>query len=381
MSRANREGGVGKLLSTAASALIAMSAFGLPTARAYAEDRCECTQQGPTGSAQSDPPGDIGWPVGMAAESAVAAKGPEYLEGIEYYRSDANGAPPANRITCEKPCMVLTSDMRELDYGYYVVNKATAMEGRLEVLGDVHLIVGAGLFTCGTIHVPEGSTLHLHLMAGKDGSSYICGDDDGPAIANEGKVVIAGDLELSGRASRGIDNRGALVMYCGRIDDCGAVGVSNKGTFDMYGGEIGGCTRAAVVNKGEFTLHDGRISNGRGDGVRAERGSTTRLHGGSVAGSTGMGVRADGEVYVSGDPCVADNAKGDVVLRGCTHQYFRLDGRLEEGAQIGVKCPKNHTFVVGYRGCQGDDDPTRFFTSNDGRTLVTDAIGNPLFVS
>ncbi len=159
--------------------------------------------------------------------------------------------------------------------------------------------------------------------------------------------------------------------------------VDEKITF-VSGGTISGGKRGVKVGSGcTFTMSGGNIVlNNSGDdkaaGVLVEDGGTFNMDGGSIMYNTtssgkgaGVYVSESGTFSVSGSPKVLDNKVGSDV----SNVYFakqnnniNVSGELKSGSNI---CVSNvGVITTGYKAANGNDDPNKYFKSDDASKTV-----------
>lgn len=248
---------------------------------------------------------------------------------------------------------------------------------------------------------------HHNYSVGSNGSYNFSG--------NTG--TVHGGVITGGKAS-GVDVRSAtFTMYGGTIAgnttenlNAGGRGAGVyllEATFTMYGGAIQG-NHADIdgggveVTNSNFTLHNGLIANNTatqsgggvhlygttsnftmnngeishntsqsGGGVHAA--ATFTMKGGKITGNT---ATTGGGAYcynlkISGKPYIAGNTSNNLYL--ASEKYIKVEGALEEGAQIGVTLADSiGAFTTGWKESYGDS--TQFFSadSNDQAVLLRD---------
>ncbi|MBR3968676.1 MAG: hypothetical protein IKJ93_03715 [Clostridia bacterium] len=125
---------------------------------------------------------------------------------------------------------------------YYLVNNVvTSTQNRIEVYGEVHLILNQKFSMAGRIIVQENGSLHIHEAAGAQNATievdYIW--SNGSAVAIHGGTVTT--PRAYGTRRRGIEiPYGNFYLYSGTIN--GTIGTnsagSSKGSILIYGGTV-----------------------------------------------------------------------------------------------------------------------------------------------
>lgn len=150
---------------------------------------------------------------------------------------------------------------------------------------------------------------------------------------------------------------------CGNIcrGDGGGVWPYYGGTFNMSGGSI--CGNTADGNGGGVFLWENQSTS-----------SNLYLSGGTIKNNVSVGyggaiqIGNRGHLYVSGNPQVYDNKKGDV--KNNINGVFNITGELTSGAKIeltGVPALGDWNRITGgYSTYNPDSNPAAFFTTEDG---------------
>ena len=150
---------------------------------------------------------------------------------------------------------------------------------------------------------------------------------------------------------------------CGNIctGDGGGVWPYYGGTFNMSGGSI--CGNTAAGDGGGVFLWENQSTS-----------SNLYLSGGTIKNNVSVGngggiqIGNRGHLYVSGNPQVYNNKKGDV--KSNINGVFNITGELTSGAKIeltGVPSLGDWIRITGgYSTYNPDSDPTDYFTTVDG---------------
>ena len=207
-------------------------------------------------------------------------------------------------------------------------------------------------------------------------------------VTNE-TVTVNGGI-MTGATGRGIfDNGGTTVTMKGGslTGNNGGVYFVNS-TFNLEGGSICGniCTGDGggvwPYYGGTFNMSGGSVcgntSAGSGGGVYLWENQSTSsnlyLSGGTIKNNVSVGngggiqIGNRGHLYVSGNPQVYDNKKGDV--KNNINGVFNITGELTSGAKIeltGVPSFGDWIRITGgYSTYNPDSDPTDYFTTAEG---------------
>ncbi len=220
------------------------------------------------------------------------------------------------------------SGQLELSGGWYVVDSSMRVEGRIEVGGDVNLILcdDSELTAASGIHVPNGNSLTIWAQSQDDytmGALVATGAEDGMAgiggnphwqangpggrvIVNGGKVTAIGGSYAAGIGGGRYDGGDTVTVNGGVVTVVGgarAAGLGGGGSAD--GGMV-------VINGGMVTATGGYDTAGIGSGSEGAGGSVT-IRGGTVrstGGYRGAGIGgshhgAGGTINISGGTVVA----------------------------------------------------------------------------
>ena len=227
---------------------------------------------------------------------------------------------------------------------------------------------------------------------------YDCGGA-GKISGGKGVRVQGGTFNMYGGTVTGVSsfidggvtvNGGVFNMYGGAVSgntvtgDGGAgVNVAYMGTFNMYGGTIsnntvknlhGGAGVLVGDASAEFHMYGGTITNNTVVYPEDTPESTIKLF------YRGAGVYVNGGQFtVEGNPVITGNVRGtttdklvDNVELG-SNCKIEITGPLEEGAKIGVTVPEGYSFTEGYKAAGNTEDPSKFFTADDGGDIGFDS--------
>ncbi len=254
-------------------------------------------------------------------------------EDINYLVYDENGG--ATEAICDYYDF-LTPDNTELSDFCYVVSEDITLSGRLEIGGEVDLIImdGAALTAPEGITVPEGATLNVYGQSEGTGTLIATAVASGSAGIGGTKETACGTINIHGvvvnaqgasqnEPAAGIGGGcnmagGVIRIYAGEVTATGGVygnlaaaGIGggdsgDGGDIAIYGGTVtatGGATASTyggagigggssgaggtiVISGGEVNATGGKNAAGIGGGDRANGGSIT-ISGGNINASSG----------------------------------------------------------------------------------------------
>lgn len=254
-------------------------------------------------------------------------------EEIEYLVYDENGG--STEAICDYYDF-LTPDNTELSDFCYVVSEDITLSGRLEIGGEVDLIImdGAALTAPEGITVPEGATLNVYGQSEGTGTLIATAVASGSAGIGGTKETACGTINIHGvvvnaqgasqnEPAAGIGGGcnmagGVIRIYAGEVTATGGVygnlaaaGIGggdsgDGGDIAIYGGTVtatGGATASTyggagigggssgaggtiVISGGEVNATGGKNAAGIGGGDRANGGSIT-ISGGNINASSG----------------------------------------------------------------------------------------------
>ncbi len=273
----------------------------------------------------------------MATLTAFAAQ--ERVEYLFYAPTlDGSGYYLCGGICSDCEVIDSTHKPKGWDKEWYVVRGEVTINDRVEVDGDVHLILADEcVLTC-----KKGIEVETATLIGSDARLTIYAESDGE---NMGKLIATGDKDCAGIGSGDtwvdMDACGDIVIHGGYIEarggECGA-GIgggngSNGGRITIYDGSVhafGGKDAAGIGggrnmfvkgpfvggNGGEVTIYGGDIyANGGigGAGIGGGNGGSggkVKLYGGHIIARVGSSE----EAAIGGGYCAADNGTIEVGL-------------------------------------------------------------------
>lgn len=193
---------------------------------------------------------------------------------------------------------IVANDTTDWNNGWYYVNQNTTISDRIEVSGDVHLILGDGytLTASSGIHVSAWNSLTIYGQS--DGTGILTAEANssahsaigGNACQTAGTIVINGgkvNATASGGAATGIGGGGSS----GGDGGTGGTITINGGTVNAAGADwntgIGGGSWVSAgnitINGGIITAQSGGSGNGGGIGCSSSGdGGSITINGGTI---------------------------------------------------------------------------------------------------
>ena len=234
------------------------------------------------------------------------------MTGILYYEYDADGNKNRRLANTDN---IIYSNTTVWDQPLYVVNGSVEIFGRIEVSGNVMLILtdDCSLTAKQGIHLQEGNSLTIYgqekgtgtLTAEFYAEEYDYSYD--AAIGGNDKES-AGDIELHG---------GIISIPCSEEAKSWMCGAAIGGGFQGSGGNV-------TVYNGTIDIPNPRMSSaGIGGGFQGN-GGTVRIYGGNITANNGIGGGDDGtnsDLYiyggkVGGTPQRRVQSGGTVTVKG-----------------------------------------------------------------
>lgn len=242
---------------------------------------------------------------------------------------------PLNRCVQSAEAIVIDASMRELTSGYYIVKGDVAIPDRIEISGDVHLILADGAYLSAEsgIHVKEGNSLTIWgqsteyesngLLTAQGGADQAGiggnnGESSGQITINGGRIVVNGGKWAAGAGIGGGSGGNGYVTVNG--GDVTAVG-------DMLGAGIGGGLSGdgVVTVTGGHVYAYGGTGSGSGIGGGCDGAGKVTITGGVVqavghdrAAGIGGGQGHKGEVTITGGYVCAEGGNGCDIGDGIT---------------------------------------------------------------
>ena len=233
-------------------------------------------------------------------------------DGILYYEYDADGNKNRRLANTDN---IIYSNTTVWDQPLYVVNGSVEIFGRIEVSGNVMLILtdDCSLTAKQGIHLQEGNSLTIYGQEKGTGTltaEFYAEENDysnDAAIGGNDKES-AGDIELHG---------GIISIPCSEEAKSWMCGAAIGGGFQGNGGNV-------TVYNGTIDIPNPRMSSaGIGGGFQGN-GGTVRIYGGNITANNGIGGGNDGtnsDLYiyggkVGGTPQRRVQSGGTVTVKG-----------------------------------------------------------------
>ena len=205
--------------------------------------------------------------------------------------------------------------------GWYYLGNNVTKNGRIELTGTVHLILGDG-YTLDTkgLYVPKGSTLYIYGQTGGTGKIYshpsdgaaiggYSGHDNGSIEIHGGIIEAKGGGNCAGIGSNSGQSTEGITIYGGNITSTGGsngagIGAgrnSDGAVIRIYGGNITATGKDSSAG----------IGGGDPDGSRADF-STIEIYGGTITSTgnskgagIGGGEYGSASITISGGKVIA----------------------------------------------------------------------------
>lgn len=238
-----------------------------------------------------------------AEEDTVEETGPE-TESVEYL--DEDGA----KQTYPSAVLVTDSDAK-WENNWYVASGGVNITGRVNVTGDVYLILkdGCNLTVDGGINVGKGNSLTIYGQTDGTGKLTATGGDydagiGGKEVNSSGTIIInGGEVTATSRDGAGIGG--------------GQYGVG--GTVTISGNADVTATGSAGIGGDTITITDGEVTaTGSSNGISGGSGGIS-LTGGTVkasSGRTGNGIACGGTITISGSTVIASGGWNGISING-----------------------------------------------------------------
>ncbi|MFW5650044.1 MAG: leucine-rich repeat domain-containing protein [Acetivibrio ethanolgignens] len=293
---------------------------------------------------------------------------PKAADSVTYLDYDPVGAKWQEKTKAVGEYTEVKSDDTEWSDGWYVVSGAAIIQKRINVEGDVHLILkdGCDLHADLGINVSQGNSLTIYgqTVPVADAASiwYIpkTTNATGKLIARtQDEAAIGGNSSIS--AAKAGEDGGAITINGGFVDARSERGVGIGGGFGWKNGGAGG---TITINGGLVNASSGYgagIGGGNGGYFKPEdsnggAGGTVTINGGLVSASSVYGAGIGGGSGGKGDNKKGDNKKGDnggsggtVTISGGT-VVARSKNGVGIGGGCGINKGDNGTFSTGTAG-------------------------------
>ena len=254
-------------------------------------------------------------------------------------------------------CTLLSYDLDVLHEGFYLVDGEVTVQNRIEIDGEVKLILadGAKLNANGGIHLINDNSLIIYGQTegtGKliTGNSSWRHDDIGTGMndaydepGTEGGSLTIHDVTVLAQ-NTGIN--GTVTIYGGTVSAFNIDTEGIRGTVSIYGGNVSAGAWCASGISGTVTIYDGNVrAYGGTDGPGAGIDGTVTIYGGNVnaTGGESGGPGIGGDVTIHGGTIIARaysavDSYGDSGIYGTVMIYggnVTAKGGEEGGAGIG----------------------------------------------
>ncbi len=294
--------------------------------------------------------------IGIMPAVSLTASAADAVSYIDCYWDSTNKTLVSRTEQVEEYTVLTEENIQTLTDGWYVLKSSLTADNRIEVNGNVHIVLSEYMTLNANegIHVPEGTQLHIYaqstveetmgqLFAGYiEKSAAIGGNYNGnfgTIVINGGKITARGHYNASGIGGSYKSNGESITINGGIIDAesmgyAGAIGGGGSGNLEaltINGGKIrafcyvNGTGIGACDGRADVTINGGTIeaSSERGAGIKSE---IVNINGGEINASTtksgGEGI--SGKVTVTGGKVVANGSlsyvgiEGEVIILGGT---------------------------------------------------------------
>ena len=219
-------------------------------------------------------------------------------------------------------CLVIDEDSTALSDGWYVVQDEVTIAERIEIDGDVNLILadGAKLNASQGVHVTGNNSLTVYgqaegsgeLLADTSSNFAAIGGDSGEAngtvTIHGGTVTANGQYMAAGIGGGNGGDGGIVTIYGGTVTatslyngaGIGGGNMCSGGQITIYGGTVTGLGKVYGAgigggyfgSSGSIVIYDGVVtgtneSNGAGIGGGSWGGADVTIYGGTVTGNGG----------------------------------------------------------------------------------------------
>ena len=291
-------------------------------------------------------------PIGSIADGNPAVRVSDYFSGTEFLYVTAGGVTYDIAVSCQGDGVVYIDENGEYQErykytrnpeqrmmeGWYVIDRNLKAIDRIEVTGDVHLIVcnGVKAYYLQGIHVPKGSSLTIYGQRDNTGE-LIC--QEKPQFKYEGDEYECSDAGIGGDDGEknkcgDITINGATVMAGGGIHHSAAIGGADaqpNGKITINGGIVnakvkyGGHTGEGFAEE----VYAAAIGTGGGWNTQSlkETPGTVTINGGNVtaiAANKAYGAAIGSGYYIKGGPKITING-------GVVHAYSATGAAIGGG--------------------------------------------------
>ena len=261
-----------------------------------------------------------------------------------------------------RECISVKPNDTELNNGWYAAISDVTINSRVEVKGDVNLILcdGADLKIPKGVNVPKGSSLTIWQQKNKTGKLTVTDPEKNYSGIGGGYKQDTGNITING----------------------GVINV--KATYDAAGiGGYAGSAGKIIINGGNITAQGGGLSAAIGSGGGYGSGGEVTVNGGKITaiGGTGGTITITGGVVnaESGSNAVAighgnNSSDNGTVSSDNKLNYVDSSKRMstcQNSGKIHAEICNNHEYANGICKYCGVDAPefTVTFTDENGKTL------------
>lgn len=207
--------------------------------------------------------------------------------------------------------------------GYYVLKEDITINGRIEIDGDIHLILedGCKLNAEGGLHVSQANSLTIYGQEDGTGTLEARTSSYNAAIGGSGEENV-GNITING----------------------GTVNATSSNGAGIGGGERGNITGSIRINGGNVTATSGSSGAGIGGGVNGSIGGSIRIDGGRVtatSGSSGAGIGGGifgsitGSIAINGGNVTATSGSNGAGIGGGQYGNITDSGNIHiSGGEI-----------------------------------------------
>ncbi|MBQ3109590.1 MAG: hypothetical protein IJC69_00375, partial [Clostridia bacterium] len=296
--------------------------------------------------------------ISIVPSFSLMASAADAVSYIDCYWDSTNKTHVSRTEQVEEYTVLTEENIQTLTDGWYVLKSSLTADNRIEVNGNVHIVLSEYMILNANegIHVPEGTKLHIYaqsaiedtmgqLFAGYiEKSAAIGGNYNGnfgTIVINGGKITARGHYNASGIGGSYKSNGESITINGGIIDAesmgyAAAIGGGGSGNLEaltINGGKIrafcyvNGTGIGACDGRADVTINGGTIdaSAERGAGISSE---IININGGEINASTTQsgGEGISGKVTVTGGKVVANGSLSYVGIEG---ELIVLGGTVE----------------------------------------------------
>ncbi|MBQ6795181.1 MAG: hypothetical protein IJO83_03435 [Clostridia bacterium] len=296
--------------------------------------------------------------MGIMPGFGIMVSAADAVSYIDCYWDSENKTLVTLTKQVEEYTVLTAENVQILTDGWYVLKSTFEVDERIEVNGDVHIVLSdyMTLNAFSGIRVPEGTALHIYAQSANEetmgqmfayyieksaaiGGNYK--ENFGTIVINGGKITARGHHNASAIGGSYQGNGESITINGGIIDGeslgyAGVIGAGNEGNLEaltINGGKIrafcyvNGTGIGACGGRADVTINGGTIdaSAERGAGISSE---IVNINGGEINASTtksgGEGI--SGKVTITGGNVTAN---GSLSYAGIEGEIIVLGGTVE----------------------------------------------------